>query len=289
MAPLLEVPVILLLAACFRPPPTDTGDSGSAPDTDVPVSSVTFDAIGFNLESGGSDPEIVASDTVAFIEGEALWGFVEVENEGVAELVVAAAKDPGTDQDFRYVMGTTGYDDRMVLAWDDTRFELLGSEELYDINVGGNVRAPLVGTLRERTSGQRFLFVVNHLFRSDEQARHEQAELLNAWGAAQDGPVVMVGDYNFDWEVSDGRHDEGYDSLTEGGVFDWVQPEVLVKTQCSPYYDSVLDFVFVGGEAREWPAEAEILRAGTEYCAQRNIETFSDHRPMRVTIELPGE
>jgi hypothetical protein len=286
------VTLLLLLLACARPDPNQTssddstGDSDETDETDVPA--VSFDAIGFNVESGGSDPEIVASETIAYIEGESIWGFVEVENEAAAETVVAAAKDEGSDQDFQYVVGTTGGYDLMVLAWDDERFDLLGWEELDYINIGGNVRAPLVAEMEERTTGQRFTFVVNHLFRTDDGARHEQAELLHDWGEGQDGPVIMVGDYNFDWDLEEDYHDQGYDSLTAGGVFEWVEPDVLVKTQCSPYYNSVLDFVFVGGEAQGWPAEAEILRAGDEYCAQRNIETFSDHRPMKVTIELPG-
>lgn len=282
--------MISLLLACLRPDPGQTGDSASDPTTTDPsVPVVEFDAIGFNIESGGSDPAIVASDTVALIEGEELWGFAEVENAAAADLVVAAAKDPDSDQDFQYVMGTTGYDDRLVLAWDDTKFELVSWDELDDINVGGNVRAPLVGQMRERSSGAEFQFVVNHLFRTDDDARHEQAVLLNDWGTSQGGATLMVGDYNFDWDLEDDYHDEGYDSLTAGGVFRWVQPEALVKTQCSPFYNSVLDFVFVGGDARSWEAEAEILRAGDEYCAQRNIDTFSDHRPMKVTIELPTE
>jgi hypothetical protein len=60
----------------------------------------------------------------------------------------------------------------------------------------------------------------------------------------------MVGDYNFDWDVGSGDHDPGYDELVAGGVFEWVRPDPLVSTQCSGFYDSVLDFVFVGGDAR---------------------------------------
>jgi hypothetical protein len=54
-----------------------------------------------------------------------------------------------------------------VLAWDDQRFSLEDDYELSDINVGGTVRAPLVGRMRERSTDQEFLFVVNHLWRSE--------------------------------------------------------------------------------------------------------------------------
>lgn len=282
------MPVIPLLLACVRADPNLTDDESSDSGETPVAPAVPFDVIGFNVESGGSDPAIVADETVALIEGEELWGFAEIEDDVAAGLVVAAANDPGTDQDFQYVLGTTGWEDRLVLAWDDTRFELLSSYELLDIELD-SYRAPLVGEMRERSSGAEFLFVVNHLARGEEDIRHEQAELLHDWGATHSGPVVMVGDYNFDWDVTTGEHDQGYDSLTAGGVFVWLRPEALIKTQCSPFYDSVLDFVFVGGEARDWSATTEILRPGDEYCAQRNIETFSDHRPILASFELPAD
>jgi endonuclease/exonuclease/phosphatase family metal-dependent hydrolase len=173
-----------------------------------------------------------------------------------------------------------------VLAWDDAVFALEAHDELGSVNVGGTVRAPLVGHLTHRASGLRLLFVVNHLWRTDEPARHEQARLLNAWGADQVEPVVMVGDYNLDWNVETGQHDRGYDELTADGVFEWVRPATLIETQCSGF-DSVLDFVFVGGAARDWTASSEILRPSPEYCSRQFEETFSDHRPVRASFSVP--
>lgn len=207
--------MLALLAACREPAPgTAPDDSGTPPPAEAP-----FTAVGFNTESDGSDPERVAVDTIAPIAGESLWGLCEVEYEDAALLYVAAAMDEGSAQRWDHVLGTTGWSDLLMLAWDDAVFALEGYEELDDINVDGTVRAPLVGTMRHRASGVTFLFVVNHLWRSDTANRHEQAELLNAWGRDQTLPVVMVGDYNFDWDVQSGDHDEGYDLLTDGGVF----------------------------------------------------------------------
>ena len=42
--------------------------------------------------------------------------------------------------------------------------------------------------------------------------------------------------------------------MTDGGTWEWVRPAQLVTTQCSGWpcrYDSVLDFVFTAGAARE--------------------------------------
>lgn len=273
--------MLLLALACVRQTPDASGSTGTPPEPDP----VKFTAMGFNTESGGSDPATVATEVVADLTGESLWGFAEVQDEAAGRLYVEAAADPGEDQQWDSVLGTTGYTDRLLLAWDDARWELLSSEELTDINVGGTVRAPLVGHLRERASGLELLFVVNHLWRTDEPARHEQAALLNGWGREQSLPVVMVGDYNFDWDVGSGVHDEGYDELVAGDVFRWVEPETLVATQCSRSYDSVLDFVFVGGEARSWSADSDVLRTDDTYCSSSHETTWSDHRPVRARFE----
>ena len=162
----------------------------------------------------------------------------------------------------------------------------MGDFELDDINIEGRVRAPLVAHLRDRESGAELLFMVNHLYRSNAAGRHEQAELLNAWGREQDLPVVAVGDYNFDWSVTNGDadHDAGFDGMTADGVFAWVRPAELVRTQCSAH-DSVLDFVFVAGPAGEWPAESTILKPEPSYCP--GDDTTSDHRPVMAAFELP--
>jgi hypothetical protein len=276
------LPVLAFVVGCVAPPPTSSGPRDTAADGGTPI---TFSAIGFNVESGGADPQVVADEVVTGLTGASVVGFAEVEDDDAAALLVGALPADG-GADWQYVLGTTGWDDRLVLAWDDARFALDSSEELADINVGGTVRAPLVGHLRERASDQALLFVVNHLWRSDAASRHEQAGLLNDWGRAQDGPVVMVGDYNFDWDVETGEHDAGYDALVADGVFRWVEPATLVKTECSPYYDSVLDFVFVGGAALAWDATSEILRADEDYCSNGHTATWSDHRPVEATFSF---
>jgi hypothetical protein len=93
-----------------------------------------------------------------------------------------------------------------------------------------------------------------------------------------------VGNYNFDWDVanSDTVHDPGYDLLTVDGVFAWVRPPQLIRTQCS--FDSILDFVFVAGAARQWRAASEILAAEESYCA--SDQHRSDHRPVLALFEL---
>jgi hypothetical protein len=174
---------LLPLLACS--PTTPSSHSGAPTDsvTTPGEPPVEFAAIGFNTESEGSVPETVAAEVIADMRGEGLWGFAEVVDEAAAALYAEAAHDDGSDQSWAHVVGTTGWSDRLVLAWDDQRFSLEDDYELSDINVGGTVRAPLVGRMRERSTDQEFLFVVNHLWRSEAGSRREQARLLNEWGA----------------------------------------------------------------------------------------------------------
>jgi hypothetical protein len=94
----------------------------------------------------------------------------------------------------------------------------------------------------------------------------EQARLLNGWAREQTLLVIAAGDYNFDWAVTNGArvHDQGYDLLTADGIFTWIRPPRLIRTPCS--FNSVLDFVFVTGDARWWRAPSEIWAADESYC-----------------------
>jgi hypothetical protein len=98
--------------------------------------------------------------------------------------------------------------------------------------------------------------------------------------------VIAVGDYNFDWDASfgDSSHDAGYDLMTAGGIFRWVRPGELVRTQCG--FNSVLDFVFVGGSARLWIGDSEIVfRQDNSHCPDN--ASRSDHRPVTGSFTLP--
>lgn len=289
---------LLLLVACVREPPPGSATGLSPRPTEPaepepstpPAGSGPFDldVVGFNVESGGADPQIVADEVIAAVQGEHAWGLSEVADEATGLVFVDAAADAGGTR-FDYVIGTTTWEDLLVLAWDPDHLRMESYEELHSINPSGTGRSPLVGTMTDLGSGTRFLLMVNHLFRTNEDIRHEQAALLNAWAREQTLPLVMVGDYNFDWDVSasGASRDEGYDLLTADGVVEWVKPAVIETTQCSPYYDSVLDFTFVGGEARTWEATAELVPLDEDYCRAR-LDERSDHKPVRAVLHHPA-
>ena len=172
-----------------------------------------------------------------------VWGLSEVNDADDARLFEAGAEQ-GENANFTRVLGSTGGGDRLLLLYDEGRFDLVRKGELDAINVRGNVRAPLYAQLRDARTGAEFIFMVNHLYRSDDAARHWQAAALNDWAEAQTLPLIAVGDYNFDWSVEGGErdHDAGYDNLTADGVWKWVRPAALVSTQDSRY-DDVLDLL----------------------------------------------
>lgn len=238
--------------------------------------------VSWNIQSGQADPQQVATRIRAFQDVD-LWGFSEVQNDTAAAILETAAED-GENADFSRIVGTTGGEDRLVIIYDSKRFTRVNNFELHSINQG-NHRAPLVAQLREKTTGQEFLFIVNHLARANTALRHRQAGLLRRWAETQTLPVIAVGDYNFDWRVEDGdsNHDLGYDRITEDEIFTWVRPEHLVRSQCSEEFDSVLDFVFVANPVPSWSSSSEIIVVAGD-CPDNDLTP--DHRPVIARFEM---
>lgn len=247
--------------------------------------------IGWNAESDDANPDTIANG-IARIDGCDIWGMVEVLNSTWAEQFERAA-EIGENANFNHILGTTGDNSRdfMQIIYDSSRFELVQNFELHRINVTGTVRAPLVAHFRIRTSGSEFLFMVNHLYRSRDFRRHEQARLSNLWASKQSLPIIAVGDYNFDWDihVGDKVHDIGYDEMVSHGHFNWIRPRELKKTQADPRYHTVLDFIFLGGNTWTWKAESKILArdgSDTDDDILNDNDQTSDHRPVMATITI---
>ncbi|MCC6167725.1 MAG: lamin tail domain-containing protein [Caldilineaceae bacterium] len=245
----------------------------------------TLTLAGWNVESGGALQSVVA-DRIASFDGVDIWGLSEVLQVDAEAYEFGAEEGEGAD--FASLLGTTGGADRLLLIWNAGRFEQTGGGELHDIALGG--RAPLYVQLRNQTTLDELIILVNHLHRANATARSQQAQLLNDWAGTQDLPLIALGDYNFDWDLKDDlKHDIGYDLLVADGVWHWVRPNELVTTQCSGWpcrYRSVLDFVFVAGDAQNWPAQTEIVAVENDF---PDDNTTPDHRPVRVTFwTVPG-
>lgn len=237
--------------------------------------------VSWNAESGDADSAVVAN-RIAEFDGVDIWGICEVKHSWASTFESAA--EVGENADFGSVLGTTGRGDRLLIIYDSDRLELLDHEELDAINPQNRVRSPLVGHFRLAASGDEFLFMVNHLYRTNDNARHLQSEQLNDWAEHQTLPIIAVGDFNYDWRVEGGdtNHDRGYDLLTEDGVFEWVRPDVLVRTQYSRSYPpSVLDFVFLANEEGAISGSSKIVVADGDL--PDNNDT-PDHRPVLAEL-----
>jgi hypothetical protein len=246
----------------------------------------TLTVAGFNVESGAANPRVVA-EQIGPLRDIDVWGFSEVKNAGEGLILAQGAAD-GESGTFESILGSTGGEDRLLIVYNSDRLDLVQNGEIHELNIGGNVRAPLWAQFRLKPSGPEFIFVVNHLYRGNSAGRHAQAQGLNDWARTRSVPVIATGDYNFDWhfQTGDTNHDRGYDLMTAGGIFSWVRPpDPLIPTNCSTHR-SVLDFVFVAGAAQGWQGESEILFPESSYCP--DTTSTSDHRPVLARFEVTG-
>ncbi|MFZ1024899.1 MAG: endonuclease/exonuclease/phosphatase family protein [Limnoraphis robusta] len=250
------------------------------------LSPTQLSVIGFNVESGDADPDYIANQYIQPIRGVDVWGFSEVQNQAWVNRFETAI-EVNNKADFKSLLGTTGKADKLAIVYNSNDLNLIKIEELKQINIGGSVRASLVGHFQVKSTQQEFLFMVNHLYRTNDEFRHEQARLLNRWAQKQQLPIIAVGDYNFDWDVKNGenKRDSGYDLLTENDVLTWVRPQQIIATHCSSRYNTVLDFVFISSPIKPSSASSKILYPEADYCP--DTPQKSDHRPVKATISLP--
>lgn len=227
-----------------------------------------------------------------------LWAVEEVLDASWTERFRAALSE-ASGNPYEAVAGTTGAGDGLAIIYDAKKLRKITHHELIDTIQNGcgkkklaSFRAPLVAHFQLIESGRHFLYVANHLQRTGNPAyRACQARMLNEWavsGKAKFFPVLMGGDFNFDFHVEkgdQGDRDAGYDALVKDGVWKWLRPEKLMKTECAKEYNSVLDFHFANAKAAHWTYEARVLRPEEAYCTTASAGR-SDHRPIVVRLEV---
>ena len=85
--------------------------------------------------------------------------------------------------------GKSGGEDRLLILYNETRFELVATQEIGALNPDNRVRAPLVAQLKSKTTRLELLFMVNHLYRGSDSGRRHQSDGLNRWGP----PIIHSG------------------------------------------------------------------------------------------------
>jgi endonuclease/exonuclease/phosphatase family metal-dependent hydrolase len=258
--------------------------------------------LGWNVESGtpsesdpaeGIDPAEIAEQLEIFGAYDII-GLTEVSQDNVSLFATAAGAEP--------ILSDTGGGDRMVILYDIETLELLEVVNLHEF--GGinfnpldsqgrfRVRSPLIAHFRIKSTGVEFLYALNHLARGDNDLREDQARGLCAWAAAQTLPVVAMGDYNFDFEIDDGRGNLSFDLFLDCDEWDWIEPVELVDTNWSDanpladvrldsFPNSILDFAFLSGPAIEWSASSRIIVRDNDF---PDTGQTSDHRPVELIV-----
>ncbi|MGF1528255.1 MAG: endonuclease/exonuclease/phosphatase family protein, partial [Candidatus Competibacterales bacterium] len=275
-----------------RPAPRVMTGGGGAPVDN------TLTAVTWNLESGEANPNTLANQAKSFVDyGTDIIGFQEVDSQGWLDDITDSLDDASGDN-FESILGRSGAaggsrgNDFLGIAYNKDKLELLGEpEELDFINRDGRGRSPLVATFRHKETGEEFMYVVNHLRRGNGQAREGEAEDLNQWARQQSLPIVNVGDFNWDYDVSDGAPEAGnraMEKLLEDGAFKWVEPEVKTPTYKSNRYDSILDGILTANGAQDWKViDSEVInKAPFNAPDDRNN---ADHIPVLATFVLDPE
>ena len=245
-------------------------------------------ALSWNIESGDSDLTWV-SEQLASMEGFDMMALSEVDPTWAAALVEAAEQGEGAkgnwNASFDYVISATGYNQRLMIIWDNLRFERVTEPvELDNLNTQSlSYRSPLYVELRHRVNGESFIVMVNHLARGADDIRNFQAEGLVAWANEQTRPIIALGDYNFDYDIDEGVGNEGFNRMTQTEEWVWVRPEKLIKSQSNSSYHSILDFIFAANIPDNWSAMSEVLSL---YSPFEDDEITSDHRPVSATFYI---
>jgi endonuclease/exonuclease/phosphatase family metal-dependent hydrolase len=249
--------------------------------------------VSWNVESDGAWTDVIVEQIEDFQDID-LWGLSEVQRKAEKDYINAAGI--GENSKFKGFMSKKGGSDRLMIIYDSNRLELLKKIELKELTLGRKgVRPALGGLFREKESGKSFYFMVNHLYQSNKKKRHTQSRMLKKWALKnKETPIIMVGDYNYNWDIkSNGKyHDRGFDILT--GVLKWIEPEKKMLTQCSAKkpsqkcgYNSILDFIFVNSEASKWKNwKSEIVKLKGEFFPAKKK---SDHRPVRGSFIIDSE
>ena len=178
-----------------------------------------FKTVCWNLESGKANIDTISAmiDIIQADQKIQIFGFSEVQKDWYDQLLKTCGPE------YKGILGTTGKADRLVIIFDSTRFTLISTEQLNEINPGNKVRSPLVAKLKDKSNGNIFNYCVNHRYRSKAEARQKQASQLLAWTKKQNEDVILVGDFNFDWDLDKEEGNKAFKNLTSTKEIKWDQ------------------------------------------------------------------
>lgn len=240
----------------------------------------------YNVESDSDTTSVEVAKDIREIGSADIWALQEVDGFRSIFPLREAMNTDGRDMWFE--LGLSGGSDRLAIVYDRNRFEAFGEPEEL-IEVGGS-RRPLRLKLIDKQTRMAFNVISVHLNRGNEETRREQARNLRRWADEAGEPSIILGDFNFDLEVDDWQAgslvgNPAYHLFTRApSPFVWAQHSPMVKTQCSPRYNSVLDFIFLTGAARSWDVQTTaFFHDDPAYCANESAGG-ADHLPLVASI-----
>lgn len=283
------------------------------------VSAEEFKILAWNVESNRpgqspvSDSTVIGNELIEMLEDAAtraqIIALSEVEPKAVVGLAASAKRGLNSEIDFvTSASGGFADADTLMLIVDKSRFRILDAYEIHrHAGIVGNTvvdnpeyrnvgtiraRSPLAVRIEDAISGTPFWVIANHLARGEEDLRTEQAKMLRQWAADRSEPVIAAGDFNFDYDFPTARGNAGFDAMLEGDVWQWLKPDPLVDTNWSDdrnvtdrrvdrYPDSMLDFVFVANQAKQWNGECDVIVRPGDF---PDSDRTSDHRPIIATL-----
>lgn len=246
--------------------------------------------ISWNVESDGADPAVIARQ-LAELGRHDVFALQEVHPRDADRYGQAIRSAYG--KQYRYLFSQTGRSDRQLIAFDSQRLTLESISELFQQGVhrlnDWNHRSPFVASFRDAQSGERFAFITVHLARGNADLRTEQARGLAEWTREIQLPVIAVGDFNMDYDFHRRQGNEAFQVFTAAPELKWIKPEPLIDSNWADrngdgqddYPDSLLDFTWVGGPAKDWKAESVVVVRDGDF---PDDATTSDHRPIKLSI-----
>lgn len=282
---------LCLLVGCDQAPKlasqverTPSGEQGLP--TSPTIGSGTIAILAWNVESGGSDLAVIA-DQLKELKGYDVVCLSEVDPDAFEKYKTAVGEN------FTAVNGNTGRDDRLQIIFNKDRFDLLETKELmehrdFTLN-NGTHRSPLYVRLQDKVTGVQFIVMTNHLARGNAELRKEQAMGLREWARDQNVAIANIGDFNMDFDFRTERGNDAFPEIIRDNIFSWVRPVELIDTNWADrnkdgvdeYPDSMLDFAFVAGPAKDWNPVCRVIAQDGDF---PDDEKTSDHRPIELRL-----
>lgn len=249
------------------------------------VNAVTFNVLGWHTQAAQGQGSKAIMNRLKQIKGIDLWGLSHVSNSESANYFQSLKNS--SSGDYRYFLGRSGGDQRLMIAYKASRLELLETRELLFMRFSDfNLRGGLFARFKHIQTGTQFYFVVNH-FSDSEEIRRQQAKAMNNWMKSTRLPVITLGHYGLQWQLSGSQQVANDDDiqmldlyeteintsvsvdnfkpdeniamslLTEDRLLRWLQPKQNMATDCKA--KQVQDFVFITPGADDWWPEAKVV------------------------------